>query len=258
MQVQLSAVIITFNEEANIARCLDALQGVADEIVVLDSNSTDRTNELCRSYGAKFSSQPFRGHIEQKNDALALATYDHVLCVDADEVLSPELRDSILAVKANWQADGYFMSRLTSYCGKWIRHGGWYPDRKLRLLDRTKGHWGGHNPHDRIVMNKGATTARLTGDLLHYTFNRIEEHVAQVDKFSTIRAERLLKKNKRASILVLWLKPKGKFLRDYVLRGGFRDGWEGYVIARMGAHSRFLALAKLRAMRKQAQRNKPS
>ena len=152
----ISVVIITFNEEKNIGRCLESVKNIADEIVVLDSFSTDKTEEICLQHGASFFQHPFDGHIEQKNRAITYATYPHILSLDADEVLSPELEQSIKAVKENWQADGYYFNRLTNYCGKWIRHCGWYPDRKLRLWDSRKGKWGGVNPHDKYMLEPNA------------------------------------------------------------------------------------------------------
>jgi len=142
-QVKISAVIITFNEEKNIGRCLDSLQKVADEIVVVDSCSNDKTCEICEKYGVRFIQNRFKGHIEQKNFAMQQAEYDWVLSLDADEVLSLELTDSILKVKKDWVIDGYAFNRLTNYCGTWIRHCGWYPDTKLRLWDKRRGRWGG-------------------------------------------------------------------------------------------------------------------
>ncbi len=154
MEVRISAVIITFNEERNIGRCLESLVGVADEIVVVDSYSTDRTEEICKSFDAKFIRHRFFGHIEQKNWAILQASSPYILSLDADETLSDELRKSILQVKKDWTHDGYNFNRLTNYCGKWIRHTSWYPARKLRLWDSRKGHWGGYNPHDRFLLTE--------------------------------------------------------------------------------------------------------
>ena len=141
--LKISAVIITYNEEANIERCLESLEGTADEVLVVDSFSTDRTADICKSKGVDFIQHPFKGHIEQKNYALSCAGNNYVLSLDADEALSDNLIQSIRAAKQNWRADGYSVNRLTNYCGKWIRHCGWYPDKKVRLWDRRKGHWGG-------------------------------------------------------------------------------------------------------------------
>ena len=140
----LSAVIITKNEEKNIARCLGFfIKIVADEIVVVDSYSTDKTEEICLNYNVRFIKHHFEGHIEQKNYALSQATYQHVISLDADEALDEEMQNSVLEVKKDWSFDGYTMNRLTNYCGKWIWHGNWYPDTKLRLWDKSKGQWGG-------------------------------------------------------------------------------------------------------------------
>ena len=148
----LSAVIITKNEEKNIARCLDSLSNIADEIVVVDSYSTDKTEEICLNYNVRFIKHHFEGHIEQKNYALSQTTYQHVISLDADEALDEVMQNSILEVKKEWSFDGYSMNRLTNYCGKWIWYGNWYPDTKLRLWDKSKGQWGGLNPHDKFMM----------------------------------------------------------------------------------------------------------
>ncbi|MBT8332765.1 MAG: glycosyltransferase family 2 protein, partial [Deltaproteobacteria bacterium] len=139
--VKISAVIITYNEERNIGRCLDSVREVADEIVVVDSYSTDKTKEICHSMNVKFLQHHFEGHIEQKNYAVSCASCGQVLSLDADEVLSEKLQQSILAAKQSWRFDGYSFNRLTNYWGKWNRHSGWYPDTKLRLWDRSKGRW---------------------------------------------------------------------------------------------------------------------
>ena len=144
----ISVVIITLNEEKNIGRCIVSVLDIADEIVVLDSLSTDKTKEICLNYPVKFFEQPFLGYIEQKNKALEFSTYPHVLSLDADEEISAELKKSIQKVKENGVGDGYYFNRLTNYCGKWIKHTDWYPDQKLRLFDKRKGQWSGTNPHD--------------------------------------------------------------------------------------------------------------
>ena len=151
-QIKLSAVIITLNEEKNIARCLDSLQGVADEIVVIDSFSTDDTEKICSAYGVRFIQHPFDGYIEQKNYGIQQAVYTHILSLDADEALSDELKQSIGHFKMHWHADGYSLNRLTNYCGHWIYHCGWYPDTKLRLWDKRYGQWAGENGMDALPM----------------------------------------------------------------------------------------------------------
>jgi glycosyltransferase involved in cell wall biosynthesis len=241
----LSAVIITYNEEKNIARCIESVRRVADEILVVDSFSTDATESICKSCGVTFVQHPFEGHIEQKNFALSQARHDYILSLDADEALGPELEASIAAIKNDWKHDGYACNRLTCYCGQWIRHSGWYPDRKLRLFDRRKAGWGGINPHDRIIMAPGATIRHIPGDLLHYTFNSVAEHVAQVNKFSEIKAEGLFRKGEKINLLRLMLEPLFKFFKSYVVKAGFLDGWYGLIISANSAHAIFLRYAKL-------------
>lgn len=253
--IRLSAIIITFNEERNIGRCLASLSGVADEIVVVDSYSTDRTEAICLEYGAKFIRHAFEGHIEQKNYALDQAAFPYILSLDADEALSPELRQSVLDAKSNWKADGYYVSRITSYCGKWIRHGGWYPDRKLRMARRASVSWGGENPHDRLILNEGAVATRLSGDLLHYSYYSIAGHIGQVNKFTDIGSKSAYRSGRRFSFFSLLVKPPYKFLRDYILRGGFLDGYYGFVIAAISAHATFLKYVKLRELEKNEKQN---
>lgn len=248
--MELSAVIITLNEERNLDRCLRSLVGVADEVVVVDSGSTDRTREITDAHGARFIHHTFEGHIEQKNWAITQASHPWVLSLDADEALSPELAESIRRVKAAPEADGYSMNRLTNYCGSWIRHGGWYPDRKLRLWDSSKGAWTGINPHDRYELRPGHRESHLHGDLLHYSYYTLDDHVRQVNFFTTIAAKDLHRRGKRGGFIKLFLSPAAKFIGDYVFRGGFLDGWHGLVIARISAHATFLKYAKLRELRR--------
>jgi glycosyltransferase involved in cell wall biosynthesis len=241
----ISAVIITFNEEKNIARCIESVKSVADEILIVDSFSQDTTGRISTCLGATFLQHAFEGHIEQKNYALSQAKYDCVLSLDADEALSPELIDSIARVKHTWQYDGYAFNRLTSYCGQWIKHSGWYPDPKIRLFDRRKACWGGVNPHDKIIMASGATTLRISGDLLHYTFSTVAEHIEQINTFSEIKAEGMFRTGRKVSLLRMVLEPLFKFFKNYILKAGFLDGWYGLIISVNSAHAVFLRHAKL-------------
>ncbi len=247
--IQLSAVIITYNEEKNIGRCLDSLAGIADEIVVVDSFSTDHTEAICRRHaGLRFLQHPFAGHIEQKNYALRQAMFPYVLALDADEALSTDLKKSILQVKENWSDDGYTMNRLTNYCGQWIHHSGWYPDQKLRLWRAENGEWGGTNPHDKVELKAGNTTAHLAGDLLHYSYYTVQEHFERAEKYAVIAAQAMHQQGKRATWLNVVFSPPLKFLRNYVLKGGFLDGQSGYTICRLSALETYWKYRILRSL----------
>jgi glycosyltransferase involved in cell wall biosynthesis len=243
----LSVVIITYNEERNIGRCIASVRAVADDVVVLDSFSSDRTEAIVREHGARFVQHAFDGHIEQKNRAITHAAHPFVLSLDADEALDERLVETIRKAKEG-TADGYTMNRLTNYCGSWIRHGGWYPDVKLRLWDSCKGHWTGTNPHDRYELAEGARIEHLQGDLLHYSYYTLNDHLKQVNYFTDIMAKALHARGKRASMVKLLLSPVAKFFGDYVFRGGFLDGWHGFVIAMISAHATFLKYAKLKEL----------
>lgn len=247
---KLSVTIITYNEEKNIERCLKSVQDIADEIVVVDSFSTDKTEEICNKYNVKFVKHPFEGHIEQKNYAITQATHPHILSLDADEALSPELKNSILEVKTNWTADGYYFNRMTNYCGKWIKHSGWYPDKKLRLWDSRKGKWGGVNPHDKFILEKDCKQAYIKGDLLHYSFYTISQHMDQINKFSDIRSKEMLNQQRKISIVKIIFAPIIKFLKHFILKLGFLDGFTGFIISINSAHSSFLKYVKLRQLKK--------
>ena len=247
--VPLSVVIITFNEERNIGRCLESVRGIADEVVVVDSFSTDRTEAICRQHGATFRQHPFEGHIQQKNYALAQATHPYVLSLDADEALSPALQQSVRASKSHWAADAYEMARLTNYCGHWIKHTDWYPDRKTRLFDKRKGHWGGANPHDRVELEPGATRQRIGGDLLHYSYHSVSQHLGQLNYFTDIGARVAFEKGKKAPLPVLLLSPVLKFVKSYFLWLGFLDGYYGFVVCAISAFASFLKYVKLRQLR---------
>lgn len=245
--VLLSVVVITFNEEANLARCLQALGNVADEVLVVDSFSTDATVAIARQHGARVVQNAFAGYVEQKNFATSQAHHDYVLQLDADEVLTDELRQSIGAAKANWQHAAYALARLTNYCGSWVRHGGWYPDRKLRLYDRRLGQWEGLLLHEHYEVQAGQTTGQLAGDALHYSYASIAQHLRQLNKFTSITAqEQALRGRTQVTLFHLVLKPWWKFFHGYVLRLGFLDGFAGLSIAVISALGVFIKFAKLR------------
>lgn len=247
----LSVVIITFNEERNITRCLDSVKTIADEIVVLDSFSTDKTEEICRAKGVKFFQHKFDGHIEQKNRAITYASNPFVLSLDADEAPDETLIAEILKVKTNKTAHGYTMNRLTNYCGQWIKHCGWYPDTKLRLFDSTKGHWTGENPHDRYELKDArAQVVDLPGNILHYSYYTVEEHYRQAEKFSTIAAHSLFAKGKKSSTFLAMIKCWAKFVRNYIINAGFLDGKNGFTICKISAWETWLKYTKLRDLSK--------
>jgi glycosyltransferase involved in cell wall biosynthesis len=252
ISLKISAVIITYNEEANIERCLDSLEGTADEVLVVDSFSSDRTADICKSKGVDFIQHPFDGHIEQKNYALSCASNDYVLSLDADEALSQKLSQSIQAAKQNWTEDGYSVNRLTNYCGKWIRHCGWYPDTKIRLWDRSKGHWGGVNPHDHVVMDEPIRIRHLSGNLLHYSYPTIRDHISQINSFSDIAARAAFEKGRQSNLaLDICLNPTLTFFKKYFLKLGLFDGYEGFVISISTAYGKFLKYVKLRELERQ-------
>jgi hypothetical protein len=191
-------------------------------------------------------SKPFLGYVEQKNFALSKATFEHVLSLDADEALSDELITSVQKEKEKgFPADGYTMNRFNFYCGKWIRHGTYYPDRKLRLFNLKKGQWGGQNPHDKIIMAEDATIKHLKGDLLHYTYQTIGQHAKQMERFSTIAAKALYDKGKKPSYFKMLINPAWAFIKGYVIKLGFLDGVEGFRIASYTARQAYLKYLKL-------------
>lgn len=254
--IKLSATIITFNEEENIERCLSSLKSVVDEIVVVDSFSTDKTEEICLKYGAKFIKNPFGGYIEQKNFALNCATHDYIISLDADEALSEELKESIIKIKSQWTHDGYYFNRFNNYCGQWIKHSNWYPDRKMRLFDRRKGEWGGTNPHDRFILSKGATKKYLKGDILHWVLKTYDAHIDKANKFSSIAANEEFKKGRKATIFTILSHAAWRFVKSYFLKRGVLDGYNGFVISSFSSYTVFLKYIKLRQLNLQQKRRK--
>jgi glycosyltransferase involved in cell wall biosynthesis len=247
---KLSVVIICFNEEKNIGRCIDSVVNVADEILILDSYSTDQTVAIAESRGAIVKQEIFEGFIQKKNKAVELASHHFVLSLDADEALDPVLAGSIQQAKENNTHLAYRMNRCSNYCGKFIRHGSWYPDAKIRLFDRRVAQWGGTNPHDKIVLEEKVQVEQLKGDILHYSYDTISAHVIQNNKLSTLAAESLFAEGKRTNLFNILLRPYWAFFVSYIARAGFLDGLYGFVIAVQIAHMTFLKHIKLYQLNK--------
>jgi glycosyltransferase involved in cell wall biosynthesis len=244
--VKISATLITLNEEENLPRALRSLQ-CCDEVVVIDAGSTDRTCEVARSAGAKVLHRDWSGYADQKNFAAAAASHDWILSLDADEALSEPLADEIIRLKqSDVDADGFAFPRRAHYLGRWIRHGGWYPDRKVRLYRRGKARWVGDYVHERVEVT--GRVAELRGDLLHYTCDSFASHIRRVDRYTTLAAEEIVARGLRVGWLRLWLAPAWTFVRTYLLQRGFLDGLEGFLIARMAGFYVFAKYAKARTL----------
>ncbi len=243
---KLSVCVVAMDEEDRLGDCLRSAD-FADEWIVVDSHSRDRTREVAAELGARVIERDWPGHVAQKNFALDQATHDWVLCLDADERVSPELREALLrALERQDLPDGFEFARRTWYLGRWIRHGGWYPDRKLRLFRRSRGRWGGVDPHDHVHVD--GRVERLPGDLLHYSYRSVSDHLRTIDSFTTIAAREKHARGRRAGLLDLTLRPLWKFLRMYVFRAGFLDGVAGLVVAALGAYYVLLKYVKLREL----------
>jgi len=245
--IQLSGVIITYNEERNIERCLKSLVDLVDEIIVVDSFSTDKTKKICSKFNVTFIEQEFLGYIEQKNFALTKASNNFIVSLDGDEALSDELKTSILDLKNSWKFNGYYSNRLNNFCGQWIKHSDWYPNKKLRVFDRRKATWKGINPHDEIILNdKNSKTGFLKGDILHWPYQTYSEFNISTEKFSSISAKEYYNLGKKATLWKIIIKPLWAFFKSYFLRLGFLDGFNGFVICIQTANIIFLKYSKLR------------
>jgi glycosyltransferase involved in cell wall biosynthesis len=247
----ISVVIITFNEETNIARCLEAANRVADEIVVVDSFSSDNTENICKEYGVVFLQRAWEGYSSAKNFGNRNAKGDFILSLDADEVISDQLVESILHVKNALQG-AYKFNRLTNYAGKWVKHCGWYPDAKIRIFPKDKALWEGDFVHETLVVNNDLPVHHLNGDLLHYSYKSKSDHLQRIEKYSELHAQKMHSEGKRAGVLKLYLSPMMKFFRDYILQLGFLDGKTGFTICRLSALAVFKKYKKLRRMNKTA------
>jgi len=241
--MSLSVVIITKNEAAHIADCLDSV-AFADEIIVLDSGSTDATRELARALGARVEvNAEWPGFGLQKNRALDLATGDWVLSLDADERVPPELAEEIQRVLADPAADGYRVARLSNFCGRWMRHSGWWPDHVLRLFRRESGRFSDDVVHEHVDLD--GRVATLRGHLLHYPYASLELFIDKINRYSTDAALKAHARGRRTTVLGPFGHGFWTFVRHYVLRRGFLDGWQGLILAGMAATGSFYRYAKL-------------
>ncbi len=245
----ISACIISYNEEARIEDCLRSLVPVADEIVVVDSLSTDRTREIAARYTDRIIKQPFLGHVEQKNLAVSKASHDWILSLDCDERLDERLTESILAVKDRLdEADAYRMARRTFYVWRWLDHC-WYPDYKVRLFNRNTARWGGTNPHDRVEV-QGGNIVTLPGNILHYSFDSISDHLKTLDSFTEIGAREIIRKGRRVTVLTPFTHGAWTFFKTLVLKRGFLDGFAGWVVSVLSGVHAFVKYAKVIAIRR--------
>jgi glycosyltransferase involved in cell wall biosynthesis len=254
----LSVIIISYNEEKHIAQCIESVRMIADEIIVLDSFSDDHTAAIALQAGARVFQRVFEGYIEQKNHALLLACHNLVFCLDADERADEELIRSIQLLKQFSPAGAFSINRLNIYCGKPVRSGLWYPDRKTRIFHRQSAQWGGMNPHDRVVFHQPETIRHLPGHILHYSFNTTEEHIRRNDELSVIWARSAFDLGKPFRWYRWLFSPLWTFLNGYILKGGFRGGRMGFIIARFTAHYAFLKYERLRGLYREQQELKKS
>jgi glycosyltransferase involved in cell wall biosynthesis len=240
----LSVCIIARDEERNLPRCLESVAFADEVVVVVDGRSTDRSEALAREAGARVFVHPYHGNVEQKNFALDQTRHDWVLALDADEAVSPELAEAIRAELARGPAaDGYELNRLTWHLGRWIRHGDFYPDWELRLFRRSRGRWAGTNPHGRVRVD--GRVSRLPGDLHHWSYRDFADQLERIQEFSRVQAAALHAQGRRASLYDWAIRPPLDFLRAYLLKQGFRDGFPGFAIAAATGFHSFLKWAKL-------------
>ena len=248
LPLPISVPIVTCNEEASLRRCLTSLQGLAAEIIVVDSGSTDGTKTMVESFGAKWSHQDWLGFRDQKNVALGLCSQPWVLALDSDEELSDSLREEILTFFSSGQAEtfqGASFPRKVLFMGRWITHGDWYPDRKLRLVQRDGARWGGSPEHDKMELPAGSKVLAMKFDLNHYSFPNINRYITKINVFSDAYLDRQLESGQKWGIVSAVFRPWWRFFRAYVLRRGFLDGFPGFWIAISTAYQAFVRHSRL-------------
>jgi len=242
-KLPISVTVITKDEEDNLARCLASVP-FADEIVVIDSGSADRTVEIARQFTERVEFHAWEGHVKQKQYAVDVARHDWILSLDADEEVHESLRRLIMDLwKTAPACDAYRVRRRVFYLGKWINHSGWYPDKRIRLFDRRRARWGGYDPHDEVVCD--GRVGELAGDLNHYSYRDVSHHLRRIDEYTTIMAREYRKRGKRATLADLVFRPPFAFFKKYVLNRGFLDGRHGFVVCLLTAYYVFCKYLKL-------------
>lgn len=249
--MKITATIITFNEERNIERCIRSVDGVADQIIVLDSHSTDQTPAICKRLGVRFESRAWEGYSASKNYLNSLVETDYILSLDADEALDEQLKTEIIRLKNEEQPQIYSVNRLTNYCGKWIKHSGWYPDVKPRLFPKEGSAWNGAIVHEELIFPEGLEIIQLDGHLEHYSYYSFEEHRERADKYSKLTAQKMHEAGKKASVLKPYLSALGRFVSMYLIKAGFLDGKMGFKIAQISAQSNIFKYKELRRLNRE-------
>lgn len=252
MNSKLTATIITFNEERNIERCIDSLNPIVDEIIVLDSYSTDKTAEICQKKGVRFEKREWKGYSNAKNYLNNLSSNNYIFSVDADEAPDELLQSQILEAKEKGFTGVYSVNRLTNYCGFWIRNSGWYPDIKTRIFPRDKSRWDGEYVHEELIIQDNLPIKQLKGHLLHYSYYNYREHRERADKYSTLTAQKLFSKGKKASFIKPFISGLGRFISMYLIKKGFLDGRMGWKIAVISAKSNIFKYKELRRLYNEA------
>lgn len=240
----LSVVICTKNEEKNIARCLQSVLNVADEIIIFDSMSTDQTKAICESFKkVKFYQIEWLGFSQTKNKANLVASQNYIFSLDADEVLSENAQQEILRLKNNLSGI-YRINRMSNYCGKWIKHSGWFPDKHVRIFPKSGSTWTGDFVHEKLINDQNLIVHDIKGIVYHYSVDSIKDHLIKIKSYSELGAKQLVAKKRKFLYFSLFINPVAKFFRHYLIKKGFLDGYEGFIIAALSAYSVYLKYSK--------------
>lgn len=244
----LSVVIITFNEARNIERAIKSVLNISDDIIIVDSFSTDNTIAICQKYDVTVVQQKWKGYSQQKNLANTLAKHNYILSIDADEALDSELESQILKLKVQGFSEVYSINRLVNYCGQWIKHSTWYPDKKIRIFPKLSSQWIGELVHEELETDQSLNVIELSGHLHHYTYYDYIEHRKRADKYSDLTALKMYKAGKKASFFKPYLSAFARFVSMYFVHLGFLDGFNGFKIAQISAYSNIYKYKRLRQL----------
>ncbi len=251
MNPDLSVVVISQNAERHFEACLNALKKVSDDVVIVDHYSEDATVEIAKAAGCRVFSKKWTGYSAGKNFGNAKAKHDWILSIDADEVLSDELIQSINSLEPDDKQCVYAINCLSSYCGNWVKHGSWYPDWHIRLFNRLEVSWNLEEVHETLALPAGVSIVKLKGSLYHYTVDTIEQHQLKIEHYASLGAQKMYAAGRKPSIIIKFLNPPFRFMIDYFFRGGILDGKAGWHIARLTAKEKWLKYAKLQQLIKQ-------